>query len=254
LRGVWRIKKILEKAATLNEEKYSGQPRSIFERGEWQNLFILDACRHDLYEEATGQEVDDRVTLGGHSAEYIEKTFSEGDYSNTVYVTSNPHFSPGNFRDETGREIDEVFHEVFHTYQTDWHDEENTVLPGPLIRDARTARNLFPDKKIIVHFMQPHYPFVGTEMTKGGIGEENDKLNVWWKTMIGDYSDEQTWEAYSDNLEKFLPEIKKAGRELEGKTVITADHANLVGEAGIYGHPKGVKLKELRKVPWDVIE
>jgi len=38
------------------------------------------------------------------------------------------------------------------------------------------------------------------------------------------------WEAYNENLDIVLTEIEALLDELDGKSVITADHGNLVGE------------------------
>lgn len=255
-RGSYRVKKILEKLATRNIPKIQSEPENLFEK-DWDNLFILDACRHDLYEEVEG-EADYRITKAGNSYGYIRENFSEGDYSDVVYVTGNPFFNESQFSDLTGgRKPDEVFHEVFHTYMSDWDSEEGTVLPEPLMRDARTARNLFPDKRIVVHFMQPHYPFVVSDLTKDGmrpdLDEEREGESVWDKAEKGVYSDEQLWKEYKKNLEYILNEISELSQDLEGKTVITSDHGNLVGEKGFYGHGFETAVKPLRKVPWKVL-
>ena len=255
-RGTWRIKHTLTQLLSRSLESYEKNPKSVFDE-QWDNLFILDATRHDLYEEVEGK-TKKRTTLAGQSTEYIEKNFSEGDFSDVVYVTGNPFFNESQFKELTGRELNEVFHEVFHTYQTDWSTEHNTVMPEPLMRDAKTAKNLFPDKKIVVHFMQPHYPFIDSKFTDEGIrpdlDHEKEGFSIWELAETGKYDKKELWQAYKENLELVLPEAKKLAEELGGKTAITADHGNLVGEKGIYGHPRGLKAKPLREVPWHVIE
>jgi len=69
------------------------------------------------------------------------------------------------------------------------------------------------------------------------------------------------WEAYNENLDIVLTEIEALLDELDGKSVITADHGNLVGERlgpvptrRKYGHPYGVHTEELVKVPWFILE
>lgn len=59
--------------------------------------------------------------------------------------------------------------------------------------------------------------------------------------------------AYEKNLEQVLEHVEELSNILEGKTVVTADHGDLLGENGLYGHPGNSNLKVLRKVPWDVI-
>lgn len=251
-RGFWRLKRALTELVLRDRiEDFETDPITEL---EWDNLIILDAARHDLYEEVNG-ETDSRITVGSQSTEFIEKTFSEGDFSDVVYITANPFFNEKKFEEITGRKLEDVFHEVFHTYMEDWNEEENTVMPESLVRDAKTAEKLFPEKRKIIHFMQPHYPFIGSDFSSRGLnpdlGREERELSLWQRAELGEYDREELWRAYKENLEYVMPYTTGLSKELEGKTVVTADHGNHVGENGIYGHPRGLKTRELRKVPWD---
>lgn len=255
-RGIWRGRQILRNILSFKLPQ-AQHKESIFEE-EWDNLIILDACRYDVYQEIKA-DVDSRTSLGSKTSEFVKKTFSEGELSNIVYITGNPHFNRETFLELTGREVEETFHDVFHTYQTDWDNEENTVLPEKIVRDMETARKLFPDKKIIGHFMQPHYPFIGSNLTKEGIrpdlDSEKEGFNIWERAEMGDYDSEELREAYKNNLEIALDEVENLVEKLKGKTIITSDHGNLIGEEGIYGHPQLYSNPEsLYKVPWDVYE
>jgi hypothetical protein len=254
-KGSWRIKRELAKLASRNE-KHVEEEELIFEKeADWKNLIILDAARHDLYEEVNG-ETGSRYTVGSQSTEFIEKTFSEGDYTDTIYITANPFFNEEKFREITGRKPEDVFHEVFHTYMDKWDDENNTVMPESLVQDAKTAEKLFPEKRKIIHFMQPHYPFVNSDLADTGINPDLDRgrkdFSLWQLAEMGDYEREELWQPYRENLELVMPHAEELVEYLPGTTVITADHGNMVGESGLYGHPRGLKLKPLRKVPWDV--
>lgn len=57
--------------------------------------------------------------------------------------------------------------------------------------------------------------------------------------------------AYKNNLKKALIEIRKIINRLpHHKIVITSDHGELLGEKGIYGHPRKLDHDILREVPW----
>lgn len=115
LRGSnWFLRK-LRGLRSQRLDKVGEDPHSIFEKGEWDNLFLLDDCRVDTFHEVFG-ESDYRISLGSATPEYIEKTFSEGDFSDIVYVTGNPHFYPDIFEELTGRDVEETFHAVYNTY------------------------------------------------------------------------------------------------------------------------------------------
>lgn len=223
----------------VNEEEAEG----IYEK-EWDNLIILDACRYDSYVEKVG-EVDSRITLGSNSRDFMEKNFSNRDCSDTVYVSGNAHTQPEVFREITGKWPSEVFHEIFQTHINDWKDGEGPDTYAA-VRDAKTARKLFPEKKLIVHLMKPHMPF---------IAREEDKEVTWDKVRKGEVSPERAIGAYERNLDWVLdgplPELLEF---FDGRTVITADHGHLLGENNRWGHPGGRNEVPLRKVPWHVME
>lgn len=232
-------------------EKIDQEGEDLFSE-DWKNLVILDACRHDIYETVNG-ETDSRISKGSMSKGFIRKNFSEGDYNDIVYITANPFFHKKKFEKLTGRKPEEVFHEVFHTYETDWSEEENTVLPQPLVRDAETAEKLFPDKRKVVHFMQPHHPFVNSNLVDTGFDDilrREVYENEWDLAMRGEISHETVKEAYTKNLEMVMPYVEELSENLSGKTVLTSDHGNLLGENGLYWHPPRSMAKPLRKVPY----
>ena len=72
---------------------------------------------------------------------------------------------------------------------------------------------------------------------------------VWRKGGIGGIQ-----YYYEDNLRKVMESVSRLMNELEGKTVITADHGEAFGEAGIIGHHSGTHIPALIEVPWLVIE
>ncbi|MFB6216873.1 MAG: hypothetical protein ABEJ72_07900, partial [Candidatus Aenigmatarchaeota archaeon] len=172
---------------------YEGEPSGIYEE-EWDSLIILDGCRLDLYREVVG-ECDKRVSLGSSSPEFVSGNFSDAREESPVCVTANPYYHPSKFKELTGNKLENVFETVFHTYQTDWDDEAGTVRPEEVKRDALTAESLFPDRKKIIHFMQPHYPFLGSELETSGYSKDlgSEGEDIWDKAFRGEVSREQVW-------------------------------------------------------------
>lgn len=255
IRGITRIKLGLRWIISRNLEKVE-EAESIFEKEDWDNLIILDACRYDLYQEVVGREVESRISLGSTTQDYLERTYKQGDFSDIVYVSGNPFLHDDFLEDLISNQ--NPFHTKYLTFQTDWNEEEGTTLPEPIIRDAKTAEKLSSDKRKIIHFIQPHFPFVGSDIDTGFESSEiwlgdGKNLNIWARAERGEIEQEEIWKAYRQNLEYVLPKARKLAKELEGKTIITSDHGNLVGEGGMYGHPADSDLKVLRKVPWDSI-
>lgn len=235
---------------------------------DWDNLIILDACRADAFEEVANIERFDeyrRVISGGERTdEWAAANFRDKEFPDTVYVTGSPQISrvsPGSFHD-----LIEIWDDAF---------DENThaILPSPIVSSARQARSDFPNKRIIVHFMQPHIPFVPDDNLRfrdwwdPHSGPENweeikDSGNiktVWEAARKGVVNENDIWEGYLRNLEFVLDPVLELCDNMDGKTVITSDHGNLFGERvwpfplRYYGHPRGILHDKLLTVPWAVI-
>lgn len=94
--------------------------------------------------------------------------------------------------------------------------------------------------------MQPHAPFIPNALQVSGNQE-----SVWMAFRVGEFTREEIWNAYLDNLRYVLNDVSLLLENLDAKKVIiTSDHGNALGEYGLYGHPKGYPLGYLRKIPW----
>lgn len=230
---------------------------------DWDTLVVLDACRFDMFEQHCQIEgnLSSRISRGSATTEWLKSNVDGRDLSDTVYVTANPQL-------ERHREQWDVnIHAIENVWmQTGWDDENGTVLAETMTRAAKEAIGKYPNKRLVVHYMQPHYPFVPSSTTfdkkhletvsdddKSAEGE-----NIWNQMFMGnlDISRDELWEIYVDNLRYVLGHVKELLGELEGKTVITSDHGNYVGERASpipireWGHPRGLYDHELVRVPW----
>lgn len=225
---------------------------------DWDTLIILDACRYDLFAEHATVPGDGSLaavrSLGSDSLEFMRENFEGRTLHDTVYVTSNPHV----YQLEDG-----IFHAVVNTLETHWDETDRTVPPDAMADAAVTAHERYPNKRLIVHFMQPHFPFLGpTGRTFDHQGLDLHRQdgtgapNPWYALVHGGPDRDTVLTAYRENLEVVLPHIDRLFEDIAGKTVVTADHGNLVGERGVpipvrlYGHPRGLHRPELVTVPW----
>ncbi|ELY48526.1 alkaline phosphatase family protein [Natronolimnohabitans innermongolicus] len=229
---------------------------------DWDNLLILDACRYDLFEARNPLEGDLRAvrSKGSDSWEFMEANFAERALHDTVYVTANPHVY----------ELpDDTFHAVENLLETRWDEDAGTVQPEAVVEEAIAAHERYPDKRLIVHFMQPHFPFLGpTGRTFDHMGieeldadERSEAPNPWFGLIYDGTVDAETvLTAYRENLDLLFPHVERLLESLGGKSVVTADHGNLIGERGfpipmrMYGHPRGLDRDEVRTVPWLEVE
>lgn len=222
---------------------------------DWDNLLILDSCRYDLFKQRiNGNEFDlpgrlnYRISRGSDTVEWLRGNIAGKELYDTVYVTANPQFHI---------HTDAEFHSVINVWQHDegWNEAVNTVLPEVMESFVREAAKRYPQKRILAHFIQPHYPFLGPT---GRANFDLDGLRIWQNILIGDIdiSDEILNQAYSENLDVVLPSIARLLEDLPGKTVVSSDHGQVIGERVYpisikeYGHPRYVHIENLLKVPW----
>lgn len=230
---------------------------------DWDTLLILDACRFDMFSEQNYLDgrLETRCSLGSESREFLQSNFGNGTFHDIVYITANPYATTL---------PDGTFHAVVNLLEDGWDDELQTVHPETVVNAVKDADDRFPNKRLIVHFMQPHYPFIGEfgqQLGHKGIDnpltqERNDETprEIWGSLGHGRVEKEDVWKAYRENLDLVLPYAEEVIAHIPGKTVITADHGNLVGERTRplpvrgYGHPRGFVAPELRTVPWFVVD
>jgi hypothetical protein len=229
---------------------------------EWDNCLLLDGCRYDLFAEhhTLPGTLHREVSAGSQSLEFMRHNFGGETHHDTVYVTANPFVT---------RLDDDLFHRVIDCFADEWDEDLGTVPPGAVVEATLRAHERYPDKRLLVHFMQPHYPFIGEtgrELDTGGVtGHVTDQAqtdermaSIWDRLESGDadVSRERVWTAYAENYELVEEHVNDLAADLDGKTVVTADHGNLVGERGWpvpfrrYGHPAGLRVPELVEVPW----
>jgi hypothetical protein len=221
---------------------------NVFEES-WDVLIVLDACRWDLMREVTSEYdfVDETTTysIASSSEEWMKKTFGGVDTSNVGYVTANP-FSRQMLDGNDFLLLDEVWEYAV--------GDEVQTIPADAVTDRsiRAHRERDPDR-LIAHYMQPHYPFVPNPMDKGlpleDFGNDNHE-DIWDKLRRGKVSREEVWENYRANLKYVLDSVETLLGSVDGSVVITADHGNLLGDFGLYGHPDYVPAPALKRVPW----
>lgn len=222
---------------------------------EWDNLIVLDACRYDLFAEVntlSGALSRERSNAAA-TEEFLLKNFDGGSYGDTVYVSANPHLD----------HIDAWFHDVCRLWETDWDEETGTVLPGDAVDRVLANLDDYRDKRLVVHFIQPHRPFLGetaeaidqSPLVGNGVIRDEPEREFWWNRLErGDLDRETVWAAYRETLEATMPHVERLLAELSGKTVVTADHGNAFGEDGVYGHPSNTHHDALQTVPWLEVE
>lgn len=274
------------------------EQKKLIKNSKWNCLVVLDACRYDFFKDVYDDYLDGFlrkvISPGSGTPEWLKKNFNNKDFTDVVYVSGNP------FINSKGLEIVENFngmdnfYKIIDVWDGSWDDSLKTVPPAAIGKALRMARAQYPNRRLISHFMQPHYPYLsigpigkelGNEMAvkraKRGRVRERDSLGKI-RGLIGElaitslgkmrvvklrkalglkpageielveqkYGKKGLRKAYEDNLKTVLEEVAKVASRLPGKVVVTADHGELLGEEGLYGHPPRCDTPYLREVPW----
>ncbi|ADJ16533.1 hypothetical protein C497_01390 [Halalkalicoccus jeotgali B3] len=66
----------------------------------------------------------------------------------------------------------------------------------------------------------------------------------------GEATIDEIWPLYLDNLRLVLDSVEDLLENIDGAVALTADHGELFGELGQYGHFQSIPHPKLKKVPW----
>lgn len=232
--------------------RYRGE--SIFE-SKWDLLVVLDACRPGALRTVAPEfdflpdQFGTTYSVASCSSNWMKRTFTDeydAEMAETAYVSANPFTE-----DYVSRErlflLDELWKSAY--------DEDLGTIPAKPVTNAAiaAAREHQPDR-LLVHYMQPHFPSVPEPL---GFGirmcapDPDEQEWVWDNQKPDGISSEDLWNAYIENLRYVLEEVEVLLENVDAeRTIISADHGNAFGEWGMWGHPIDEPFPVLREVPW----
>lgn len=226
---------------------------------DWDVLVLLDACRFDLFEEYAPnhpiyerlESVDSVYSCASSSTEWVSKAYGR-EFDEEVADT---HLVSGNGWESRRLDLDR-FGGVTPIWEH-WDSELGTTRPGDVTDAAIHAGRRTDCGRLIVHYMQPHAPFLHCAGKYNSINEhagQGQSQNVWKGLKKGEHDLDEVWEGYGQNLLTVLDDVERLIDNISGSVVISADHGNLVGEFGLYGHPAGLPIPTVKRVPWVRVE
>jgi hypothetical protein len=229
-------------------ERRIGSGINVMEQ-DWDNLIILDACRADyLREHSTiDGEMSTVVSKGSWSGDFAVKNFQDGNYHDTIVITANPHYHRRAHIEED---------KFFKLNYVEAEDDNGRPGPRQVTEAAISEIENHPKKRAIIHYMQPHAPHVGETADRFREPFENESFQghlMFRLFKSGVISKETLKQSYIDSIGVIEKEIKEGLLEqLSGKTVVTADHGENLGEVqhGIVQLKHGNPTPECRYVPW----
>jgi len=256
------FKKIMT-VRNLSEYVYSLKMKQLYTpimSKSWDNLIILDACRYDAFLKCCelDGELECHISPAKQSSEFMQYNFNQksGIYNDTIYVTANK-FWPLNRNS---------FFEFIDNDDV-WDENMGTIPPAPVIERAQKAISNSPNKRLIVHLMQPHSPPINSDgqiiecagWKPSTVEQDYNPSKPPFSDMLraGTIDREVGWQAYLECLRYVLNEITPFINNLSGKTVITSDHGWMCGEKPFpilstakYG---SAYAPQTMKIPWFIM-
>jgi hypothetical protein len=265
----------------------------------WDYLIILDACRYDYFKKyyrkyLTGGILEKAISSATWTLEWAEKNF-KSYYDDVIYISSVPFINSIKEVSWHGNKFNakKHFFRVVNGWDIAWDESLCAISPGNITNLAIEEFKKYPEKRIIIHYCQPHTPYLNYQSLNlkrkkkkkrafrkdtlrekikiriaylliliGGtefIWKLNKKFNFmkirYLEYIWREKGKEGIVKGYCHNLEVVFNEIKNMYTKLPGNVIITSDHGEMLGEKKYYGHGKPIpRMKELIEVPWYIIQ
>ena len=227
----------------------------LLQEEPWETLIILDACRHDKFKEVVEEKnilgkLEPCLSPAQHTADWYLYYWGRKKTQDIVLISAQivPWVS------DWTNGVWQNFYRAIHTWKhgTDFPSIKATM------DEAEKQRLVFPDKKLLIHLIPPHLPFIGPKgvaFTQSKFGSKPQMYSQY--SLIQKYGRQHGWEEiqfyYKESIETAMSRVL-AYKWLKN-AVITADHGELIGEGGFYNHGRYLKSCEaLRVVPWFRLE
>ncbi len=175
----------------------------------WDYLIILDACRYDYFEElwrkylpAQGN-LSCRTSVGGCTVEWRDKSFCDS-YKDVVYVSANPYINSE--QEIKGFLGTDYFGHVVDVWKAGWDEARGTVRPETVTREALKAVRQYPGKRMIIHYLQPHAPYLAFGSDCLGFPKPDTQAQQILWTIKGRAESKKGQILFK----KLLPHVKKA--------------------------------------------
>ncbi len=218
---------------------------------DWKYLVILDACRFDEFKRMSKLQgiLRKKISAGSNTPEWIRKNFTKR-HEDIIYITANPQMSQTIMKHIFDNQL---FFKVEKVWGSGWDEKLNSVPPKEMTQTALKMAAKYPNKRIIIHYLQPHAPFISPNIKNPEL--KKTMFEIEDNLLFGDLDVKEVKAAWRENLRLVLDEIdKKLLPHLNGRVVISADHGEAFGEKGIYFHPEAIHINELVEIPWFTVD
>jgi hypothetical protein len=136
---------------------------------DWDFLIILDACRFDYFIDVYQRyfkdgKLEKAISPAIETIEWAEKNF-KGYYRDIIYVSTTPFINSKKQMCSRGFcfEAKKHFYKIVDLWDWGWDHNIGTVKPERVNESALKEYFLHPNKRMIIHYMQPHAPYLSME-------------------------------------------------------------------------------------------
>lgn len=134
---------------------------SIMEE-EWDYLIILDACRYDffskLYKNYLNGELKKVISPSSWTPDWCKESF-KNRYDDVIYISANPYINSQ--VEIKGFDAKKHFYKIIDVWNNGWSDELGSVHPSDMNKAVKSVMDNFLGKRLIIHYLQPHGPYLG---------------------------------------------------------------------------------------------
>lgn len=175
---------------------------------QWDYLIILDACRYDYFERVWKKYFDSgqlsrRKTVGTVTLQWRDNSFKEY-YDDVVYVSANPYINSA--KAVKGFLGTDHFRKVYDVWKSGWDEGLGTVRPETVTAAAIEAAQSHPKERVIVHYLQPHAPYLSLGQDSRGFPVPDlDSASV----MTGTTQQDDGSRRKRNILKKLVPILRK---------------------------------------------
>ena len=153
---------------------------------DWDFLIVLDACRFDYFSEVYGDFFDGKlekiISVGCSTIEWLKRSFTDY-YSDVIYISANPYVNSK--MGIAGFDAKRHFYKVVDVWDFGWDNELGTVPPREVNKAALKYYLKHPEKRFIVHYLQPHAPYLSAKFRQKGYRKLNPEDGQVLSGIIG---------------------------------------------------------------------
>lgn len=226
--------------------------KDLILKKDWKCICVLDACRWDVLKDISKREVEPVLVPSHRSTPgWMDAIWNRNGWEDITYISANPMTTgiknidnvPGNF------DMNEKVKKYIEAFQ--YKDDVISVVSPQKVADIARRE----EEPIVVHFLQPHEPFIGSLSLKVSNRERIPKREGMKDTSSPTYRlvthglvhPDYCRAAYYANAELGYKYAIQVARHFS-ESIITADHGEALGENGYWNH--GGDIDESMIVGW----